>query len=173
MFFRVIVEVAVVNPNLLPLLLVPMLSMGVVGGLSALFFWFSGRLNGGEQIEKEAMKLQSPFSLIPAIKIALLFALILFVTKFANDYMGDRGVYLTSVVSGFVDVDAITLSLANLAKNGLAQSSAVVAITLATIVNTLVKGAVFLILGGRKAGLKVAGAFVFIGVVGAGTLLFI
>lgn len=173
MFFRVLIEVAVIYPDLLSKLLIPILSMGIVGILSIIYFWFGKEESESKRVEKSALEVKSPFSLIPALKFGLLFALILFLTKFAHVFMGDKGIYLTSFVSGVVDVDAITLSIANLAKEGLAQSTAVIAITIAAIVNTLTKGLIILTLGNKKVGIRVFASFGLIVGVGLISLIFV
>ncbi len=59
---------------------------------------------------------------------------------------------LLVAVSGLADVDAITLSLANMVRTDLPAEVAARAILLATLVNTLVKGVlVFVIAGGSMA----------------------
>ncbi|MFO7799960.1 MAG: DUF4010 domain-containing protein, partial [Rhodohalobacter sp.] len=52
-------------------------------------------------------------------------------------------VYALSVVSGLMDVDAITLSLSKMSADDLQEEVAVMAIILASITNTLVKGFIF------------------------------
>lgn len=53
-----------------------------------------------------------------ALLIGLLYAVILLAANAARLYLGDTGVYLSSIVSGLVDVDAITLSMAELSSTG-------------------------------------------------------
>jgi uncharacterized membrane protein (DUF4010 family) len=65
---------------------------------------------------------------------------ILFVAKLARHYFGDSGLYAAAALSGFADVDAITLSLAEQAHGGvLARGTAALGITLAVVMNSLVK----------------------------------
>ncbi|MBC8449945.1 MAG: DUF4010 domain-containing protein [Chloroflexi bacterium] len=71
-------------------------------------------------------------------------------------YFGATGVYVSSVAAGLADVDAITLSMAQLsqAAGGLSLRTAERAIVLATMANTAVKGGVVLTSGSpalRKA----------------------
>lgn len=173
MFFRILVEVAVVNTQLVLPLLLPMLLMGGLGVFVVFVFWFVSENKNEEKVKKEALDVKSPFSLAPAIKFGLFFAIILFLAKFANDFMGNKGIYLASVASGILDVDAITLSVANLANEGLDMSSAVIAITLGAITNTLVKGMFFLFFGSRKVGIRIMAVFLIIAMAGGVSLLFI
>jgi len=50
---------------------------------------------------------------------------------------------MVAVASGLMDVDAIVLSLSRMAKNDLPPDVAALGILLASITNTLVKGAIF------------------------------
>lgn len=172
MFFRILIEVLVLNSALLPMLLVPMLSMGVTGILIAWFLWRK-KEKIPENIERDVQKVKSPFSLGPALKFGIFFAATLFFSKFAMDYWGDRGVYFASVISGAIDVDAITVSMANLSKDGLSSFTATIAITIAAIVNTLFKALIFLFFGNRKVALKILLAFGLIIIVGGASFFFI
>ena len=147
MFLRVIVEVAVVNNRLLPYIWPAMAAMGFSGLIYALYLYFSQTA-----IDEEELNLSNPFELGPAIKFGLLYALILLVTKAAEVYIGEKGLYLTSFLAGLADVDAITLSLADLTKTGqgVALSTGKIAIILAAISNTAAKGVLVFSLGSRS-----------------------
>ena len=95
---------------------------------------------------------KSPFNLIPALQFGLFFIGISLLVKVTGIIWGDQGLYVTSVISGILDVDAITVSVSNLVRDEeLLHGPAVIAITLATITNTFVKGGIFMLFGGRKA----------------------
>ena len=147
MFLRVIVEVAVVNNRLLPYIWPAMAAMGFSGLIYALYLYFSQTA-----IDEEELNLSNPFELGPAIKFGLLYALILLLTKAAEVYIGEKGLYLTSFLAGLADVDAITLSLADLTKTGqgVALSTGKIAIILAAISNTAAKGVLVFSLGSRS-----------------------
>jgi len=91
----------------------------------------------------------NPFELGPAVKFGLLYAVILLISKAAQTYLGDTGVYLSSAAAGLTDVDAITLSMAELGgkAGGLGLDVAARAIVLAAMSNTVVKGGVVLVSG--------------------------
>ena len=93
------------------------------------------------------------------------------VSKFAASAIGDRGIYLTSFISGFMDVDAITVSMANMAKDGFMQKQAIIAIMIAALTNTFSKAAIFFIFGNRKVALKISAVFAFVFLVGFGTVM--
>ena len=106
---------------------------------------------------EKTLELHSPFSLRSALKFGLLFAAMIFISKFASEYWGSYGTYVTAFFSGLFDVDAMTVSLADLSKDG--QMSTLVAgmgVLIATVTNTLSKGAIALFFASRAVGIRVA-----------------
>lgn len=79
--------------------------------------------------------------------MGIVFGATIALTKLANQYIGNTGVYAIASLSGLADVDAIILSLSSLAKNGLNPSTAHYAILIAIVTNTLAKSALVLFLG--------------------------
>lgn len=144
MFGRVIVEVAVLNQALLRVLWLP-LAAGMVAGLGfCIYYYFSQRT-----AEESEVKLSNPFELGTALKFGLLYAVVLLIAKAAEFYFQDAGLYAASVLAGLTDVDAITLSMAELSKGtgGITTSTASVAVVLAVISNTVVKGGIAFAIG--------------------------
>ena len=166
MFPRILLEVFVVNRDLFLPLLLPMASMTVAGVALALLLY-----RKRETIEAP-VNLTDPFRLSPALKFGAFFALVLLVSKVASIYFGEAGTYAASLVAGLADVDAITLSLATLARTpAMGDEVAVAAITLAAMTNTLVKLAITFVLGTREFGSQVA--LIFIPMIGVGVLTII
>ncbi len=93
-----------------------------------------------------------PFELGPALKFGLLYGLVLLFARAAQVWFGDGGVYVSSVLAGLTDVDAITLSMAELSQpgGGVETSVAARAVTLAAMSNTVVKGGLVLSTGGAE-----------------------
>ena len=146
MYARVAVEVAVINRPLLVLLAWPLAVMTLVGlGVGA---WLYQRGVDAES-ESETPRIDNPFGLTPAITFGALFVVIKIAAHLAQLWLGDVGVYASSLLAGIADVDAITLSMAQLSSgpSGLELETAGRAILLATISNTLVKGAVVTFIG--------------------------
>ena len=85
------------------------------------------------------MPLTNPFSLISAIKFALFFAGVLLVVEAARQMLPGQGMYLVAGLAGLTDVDAITLSMASMARQSVQETTAASAILLAVAVNTIVK----------------------------------
>jgi uncharacterized membrane protein (DUF4010 family) len=156
MFGRVLVMISIVNPALLPMLAMPIGVVTVVGLLAIAYLYFRGRR---ERAPAEDVKLSNPFELGSAIKFGVIFALVLLATKAATKYFGAKGIYAAAVLAGTTDVDAITLSMANLAQSELTPAVAVTAIVLAAVSNTISKGVLAFVLGAPGFRGRVALAF--------------
>ncbi|MBN1661820.1 MAG: MgtC/SapB family protein [Anaerolineae bacterium] len=144
MFGRVLIEVAVLNRALLWYVWLPIVAAMGAGLLFSGVYYF--RRQGDDDGD---VTVANPFELGTAIKFGLLYAIILVVSKVAEYYFADTGVYVASIVAGVADVDAITLSMAQLsgADAGIALPTAARAIVLAAISNTVVKGGIALSVG--------------------------
>jgi len=82
---------------------------------------------------------KNPLELNEAIKFAIIFAVIYALIEISNKYYGNTGVFLVSFISGFTDVDAITLTLGEMSKSHITLINAGAAITLASVSNTITK----------------------------------
>jgi uncharacterized membrane protein (DUF4010 family) len=144
MFARVVIEVAAINAVLLERLWLPIVAAGSAGLVYCAYLFLSQRVD-----DQEELTFSNPFELRPAIKFGLLYATILLFSKAAQVGLGDTGVYISSVVSGMADVDAITLSMAELSRAGgsVEVHTASRAIVLAAMSNTIVKGGIVLATG--------------------------
>lgn len=163
MFPRILFVVLVVNRDLFLSLLPHLLGMAAVGTALAYV-----RLKNNKPVDRK-VEVRDPFRIIPALKFGAFFAFVLLTSKLASMYFGNAGTYAASIIAGLADVDAITLSMATLAKSTISQNIAVVSITLAAITNTLVKVFIAYILGSRDFGNNVA--VVFIPMVIAGIII--
>ncbi|MFD1685189.1 MgtC/SapB family protein [Halobellus litoreus] len=149
MFPRALVEVSVVNPDLLPTVALPLGVMTGVGAVSAaLLYW---RTATEEPVEADELK--NPFRLRPALVFGAVFAVVLLVSEYANQWFGASGVYATAFFSGLADVDAMTITLSRLAAQGTVSTEvATTGIVIAAIANTLVKAGLALFLGTYRLG---------------------
>jgi uncharacterized membrane protein (DUF4010 family) len=164
MFSRVVVEVAALNPPLLGVLWMPMAASAAAGLGYCVYLYFSQRTD-----EAGEVRVSNPFELGPAIKFGLLYAVVLLVSNAARLYLGDTGLYLSSVLSGLADVDAITLSVAELSGgSGLTLGAGARAIVLAAMANTVVKGGIVLTGGSRALRLALLPGFALMLITGVG-----
>jgi uncharacterized membrane protein (DUF4010 family) len=136
MFLRVVVIVGVVNPSLAAALGLPLGLMAAAGAVVSLVLWRRARSRETGVVTAGA----NPFELGEAIKFGLLFGVVTVVAKAAEVYLGDVGLYLAGALAGLTDVDAISLSMANLATSGGGNLTvAARTIVIAVLSNTLVK----------------------------------
>jgi uncharacterized membrane protein (DUF4010 family) len=89
------------------------------------------------------------------MKFGFVLAVVLFLSEAMKEWFGNSGLYALSVVSGLMDVDAISISLAKAAKNELAEEVATMGIVLACATNTLVKGVAFAVIAGFRENSRV------------------
>lgn len=146
MFGRVVVEVAVVNAALLAPVSVPLVAMGLVATGLAWLSYRRGTAGRGGPDDGE-VPLRNPFSLTSAVEFAAFFALVLLLVKGVQLHLPGRGVHLVAALAGLTDVDAITLSMAEYAKAG-DPGTAVTAIVIAALTNTVVKCGMVVLLSG-------------------------
>jgi uncharacterized membrane protein (DUF4010 family) len=144
MFVRVVVMVALVNSALAGGLALALGWVAVAGLVVSLVLWRRNRSRETAIVTAGA----NPFELSEAIKFGLLFGIVTVVAKAAEAYLGATGLYLAGAVAGLTDVDAISLSMANLARTSpeivtIAQRTIVIAV----ISNTLVKCAMAAFMG--------------------------
>ncbi len=149
MMLRVIVIVGIVNIGLLtslaaPLLLGALTLAGIAGYLA----------NWGHEDSPvgRPLALQNPFELRVVLEFGALLAVIMVAAKLLSGWAGSEGAIVLAAVSGLVDVDAISISLAQLAPHGLAPAGAVTAILVAVVANSLTKVALGTTAGGLKFG---------------------
>lgn len=156
MFPRVLLEVAVIHRPLLDAVWLPITAMAVTGLLAAAALYHAAR---HDEPEGPTVDLSNPVDLRNAVQFGLLFAVVLVAAKAAHGWLGAAGIHATALLAGVTDVDAITLSVARLARDGLDPDTASSAIVLAAASNTLAKAALAWFLGTRALGLRVLAAF--------------
>jgi uncharacterized membrane protein (DUF4010 family) len=136
MFVRVGVLIAAVNRELLPHLWLPLAAFALAG--AAICLVLRRKLQAAAKGTVAAGA--NPFELGEAVRFGLLFGAITFAAKAAQVYLGDAGLFLAAGLAGLTDVDAITLSMAQLAQADPAKAGpAAAAVVVALIANTLVK----------------------------------
>jgi uncharacterized membrane protein (DUF4010 family) len=149
MFARVVITVAIVYAPLVANVLVPFAAMGVATAILAGVFYWLGASRKRPLAPSEQVKVKNPFSLMSATKFGLLFALVLVVVKLTERYAPAEGLYVVAAVAGLTDVDAITLSMAEFARQSADRGTAAAAIAIAALSNTLVKCGMVVALGSR------------------------
>jgi uncharacterized membrane protein (DUF4010 family) len=172
MFVRVVIEVAIVHPGLVARVLVPFSAMAAVAGLVAAASYRRSVAPAAEESKHTEVPLENPFSLVAATKFGLVFAGVMLVVKLAQTYLPGGGLYVVAGLAGLTDVDAITLSMADFARQGGPPATAVGAIAVAAVANTLVKCGLVVALGSRSLRTRMLPATLLILAAGLGSLWF-
>jgi uncharacterized membrane protein (DUF4010 family) len=101
---------------------------------------------------------RNPLEFFAAMQMAALFQFVLYAVWLATTWLGQRGLYGSAVLLGLVDVDGITISMANLTRAGTAADVAARALTIGVLANTIVKLGITVAIGrGRFRTLAGAG----------------
>jgi uncharacterized membrane protein (DUF4010 family) len=147
MFVRVVIMVALIDRPLALSLSVILGCMAAAGLVIAFLLWRRAKERQTGVVQTKA----NPFELGEAIKFGLMFGGVTIAAKAAEVYLGEKGLYLAGAVSGLTDVDAITLSMANLAA-GHAESlkAAAYTIVIAVISNTVMKTGMAVFMGAPR-----------------------
>jgi uncharacterized membrane protein (DUF4010 family) len=167
-FARLQLEVAAVAPEFLPTVAPPLIFLLILMAVCSFALWFRNRRERDEMPEQE-----NPSELKSALLFALIYAVVLFVVAAVKERYGNRGLYVVAGLSGLTDVDAITLSTAQLVKAGrLDAGEGWKLIVLAAISNLAFKGAAVAALGGRRLLTGVLPAYTLVIAAGILMLLF-
>ena len=166
MLIRILVLVFIININLLYNILIPFLTLILATSIFSLYLWRKAKNI------KAKINLASPFTLSPALKFGLLFAVVLALAKVAQMYFSTQGIYLLSIFSGIADVDAIILSLSQLSNSSLVLETARNGIILAALTNICVKGGIAYWWGGKEFA-RIVNLFFGVLIILGGLLLFL
>lgn len=124
--------------------------------------------------DKDAIEMDNPFELSPALKFGLLFVAIIGVVKLAKDSMGDAGVHVAAFVSGLANMDAISVTMARMVDAGdSAVAVGVTAIVVGVIANSLSKSVLALAVGSRRLCFFVVGGMLPMMLTGIGYIVFV
>ena len=146
MFVRVVVLVAAVAPSMVTRIGGAMAAFAAPSLAVCALLWRRHR----PRETASTVAGENPFELGQAIRFGAIFAVVTFVAKAAQVYLGNAGLYLASAVAGLTDVDAIALSMAQMARaDPTSGGPAAVAIGIAVVANTLFKAGLVVALGAR------------------------
>lgn len=167
-FPRVLILVAAIHSGL-ALRLAPVLLTMMAAGL--VFGYVLYRRVGHGPLEKQIAS-RNPFRLAPALKFGALFALVMLASEAATNQYGGRGLYWAGVAGGAVDADAVSVTLAELCRDGaVAENRARSVLLIALLMNALLKTGLAASGGGRRFGGRVAAGFAVMFAAGAAVLL--
>jgi uncharacterized membrane protein (DUF4010 family) len=167
MFARVPILIALVAPALAAALVPGMAVLAAPGLALCAVLWHRQRSAARASVSAGP----NPFELGEAIRFGALFGVVTFAAKAAQVYLGASGLYLAGALGGLTDVDAIALSMANLAgADGARLPLAARTVVIAVLANTLLKGGMAAALGApplRRVILPSTAAILGAGAIGA------
>ena len=171
LFPRMMLIVAAVYPELAIAMLPAFVAMTLAGFLAASLLT---RTRGQRGAALQASIFINPFALWPALKFGIVFTIVLFLTRAAKHYLGTGGQIFVSAISGLVDVDAISLTLAGFVQSGVSTVRyAVIGLTLAAGVNAIFKSIVAQRSGQPAFFLRLMAGFVIMFTAGVAILVFV
>ncbi len=148
MMVRVLVLAGVINLSLAVALAVPLLAAAAFQGVAA---WFLiGREGHGSENKPEGLVHKNPFLLSEVLKFGAILGVVMLAAGISKSLFGDSGLMAVAAISGLADVDALTLSVANM---GPASPVGVGAVLLCIGINTIAKSFYAGVAGGTKIGI--------------------
>jgi len=157
---KVFIEIFVVNTNLAMTMLIPIIILTATGIINSMVLWRQTK-----QVVASDKVVSNPFELKSALLFGVIFGVILVVSKLSSLYFGEKGILIVSFVSGLPNIDAIVLSVSQLAGVSFSEITAAKSILLALLSNTLLKFALSIFVGHKDLRSNVVAGFgSFIGV---------
>ncbi|KQX38166.1 hypothetical protein ASD04_11110 [Devosia sp. Root436] len=151
MMARVTGIALLLNAPLVAGIILPIASAGAVLGLSALLLAV-----GPSDPTSPLMTASNPLAIGTALKLGAVIGAVMLAVGYLRSVLGSAGVLIVAAISGMVDADAVTLSMARLGGDAVDLQTAGQAIMVGVAVNTLVRAGISLVLGGWRLGLMVA-----------------
>jgi uncharacterized membrane protein (DUF4010 family) len=148
MMARVLVLAGVLNLSLAMALAVPLLAAALFQALAA--YVLIGRDGKDGEARPEDLVHKNPFLLSQVLRFGAMLGAVMLAAGIAQSVWGNSGLLTVAAISGLADVDAITLSVANM---GSAATAGVAAVLLAIGINTVAKAVYAGIAGGLRLGL--------------------
>lgn len=162
MYLRLWILVRLFAPPLASRLLVPFLSLGVVGiVVGAILARANGRSTPPDEDERAPV---NPLEMSSAFTFAGLFLGVLVVTRLVSSRYGDVGLVVMAAIMGAADVDPFILGLTQVAGSSVGLDLAALAILIAAASNNLMKGFYAVAFGAPATGRLALGVLVALGV---------
>jgi uncharacterized membrane protein (DUF4010 family) len=156
-YLRILVEIAVVSPQLLVRAVAPLAVMLALLAVLSLLRARRHRLPDDRPDDTEAAEQGNPTQLRAALLFGLIYAAVVLAAAWAKAQFGSKGLYAVAGISGLVDLEAITLSSAQLVRGGkLAADLAWRLVLLASLSNLAFKTGIVALWGGPALVRRVA-----------------
>jgi uncharacterized membrane protein (DUF4010 family) len=145
LFPRVMIAASVLNLSVARLLL-PYLAAPFIIGAVALALWWRQNDGAARQAEQPA----NPLQVGPALQMAALFQVVLFIVGGVGRAFGDAGLHVAGAALGLTDVDALTISMTTMAASANGPVVAAEAIAIGILANCLMKLVLAVALGAPR-----------------------
>jgi uncharacterized membrane protein (DUF4010 family) len=143
---RALFEIAIVAPDLLRNSALPIVAHAIIMAWICLVLYYLSR----DETTSEDVE-QDPAQLRAAIFFGLLYAVVLLIVAIVKTHFGNSGLYVVAALSGLTDINAITLSTAELfGQQRLGGDAAWRIIFVAILSNLVFKAGAIAVLGSRR-----------------------
>lgn len=143
-----------------PLLRAALPALAAMTGVGLGYAWWLMRRSGGRAGRSGKLGLGNPFRIGPALKFGLLFVAVRLAARWATAEFGSTGAVVSSALGGTLDVDAVSFSVAGVARDGqLSAAAGVMAVLVAIAANGALKTALAFSSGGAAFGRVVLAGF--------------
>jgi uncharacterized membrane protein (DUF4010 family) len=151
---RVVVEVFVVAPRVAPTIVLPVIALFVVLSVASLVMLRQAD-GAGDHMPAPG----NPAEFKGPLVFGAIYAVVIVATAAARERAGEGALYAIALLSGTLDVDAVTLSTARLAAaDRLSSASAARLVLVAVLANLVFKAGIVYVLGSRPLFRRVASA---------------
>ena len=147
MFLRVMVVSAIFNTSVFKMISIPSLFMAVTGFIASWIILKKKKYSDTNTTNDAQIKLGNPANILNALSFGLLYIFISLMVHYGNQFMGDRGLLVTGLISGLADVDAITISMSKFALVSEKLSLSILVIVTAMLSNTVIKAVICTVKG--------------------------
>ena len=155
-FARGLFEIAVIVPSRMGAIAPPLVAMMLVMVVLSGGLYLTSRRSFAQAAREEG----APSELGAAIVFGLLYAAVLFGVAAAKANFGQAGMFVVAAFSGLTDMDAITLSTAQLVRSGaLSADTGWRLVLVGALANLVFKGGLVAVLGAPRLASRVAAVF--------------
>ena len=169
MFPRIFIIILVLNSALIKSIWLPLLLLALIN--AAVCYSMMKEINHNKSNLEIGLK--NPFKLKSALLFGLVFAVMIFISKAAQVYLGKNGIFAASAFGGFASIDAIIVSLTQLTYNKLNGEVISIAVIIAVISNSIFKVVITLIWGAKELSKQVIKGLGIVSLVGVIYLFYI
>jgi uncharacterized membrane protein (DUF4010 family) len=153
MLIRICAIAGALNDRLLALIWPPLAAAAATGVIVAYSF---ARLEAGNPYRLKRYGLPNPLSFISIIGLAAFLSIMIVAGRIVGDRYGGVGALIGATVVGLFDVDAVTVSLSQLAPQGISLQEAAVAVLAAAASDTISKALIGAAVGRGRFALSIA-----------------